>query len=121
MSYHPWEPDRLLSVEIARSVIRAAFPRVDVTRVEFVGSGWEFDVFVTADGWAFRFPRRAEYQSLLDREGPVLALARSVLPPETAVPWSSSPVPRRSISPMRSRDTGTSKALRQTPSPKPAC
>jgi aminoglycoside 2''-phosphotransferase len=86
MSYHPWEPDRQLGVEIARSVIRAAFPRIDVTRVEPVGSGWEFDVFVTADGWAFRFPRRAEYQSLFEREEPVLALARSVLPPETAVP-----------------------------------
>ena len=86
MSSHPWEPDRLLDVEIARSVIRAAFPRVDVTRLEFVGAGWEFDVFVTADGWAFRFPRRAEYQSLFEREAPVLALARSVLPAETAVP-----------------------------------
>jgi aminoglycoside phosphotransferase (APT) family kinase protein len=86
MSSHPWEPDRQLNVEIARSVIRAAFPRVDVTRVEPVGSGWEFDVFVTADGWAFRFPRRAEYQSLFEREEPVLALARSVLPAETAVP-----------------------------------
>lgn len=86
MSSHPWEPDRQLNVEIARSVIRAAFPRVDVTRLDPVGSGWEFDVFVTADGWAFRFPRRAEYQSLLEREEPVLALARSVLPTETAVP-----------------------------------
>jgi aminoglycoside 2''-phosphotransferase len=86
MSSHPWEPDRQFNVEIARSVIRAAFPRVDVTRLDPVGSGWEFDVFVTADGWAFRFPRRAEYQSLFEREQPVLALARSVLPPETAVP-----------------------------------
>jgi aminoglycoside phosphotransferase (APT) family kinase protein len=51
-----------------------------------VGSGWEFDVFVTADGWAFRFPRRAEYQGLFDREGPALALARAALPPEIAVP-----------------------------------
>ena len=51
-----------------------------------MGSGWEFDVFVTTDCWAFRFPRRAEYQSWFEREEPVLALARSVLPPETAVP-----------------------------------
>jgi aminoglycoside 2''-phosphotransferase len=86
MSSHPWEPDRELNAETARSVIRAAFPGVDVTRLEFVGAGWEFDVFVTADDWAFRFPRRAEYQSLFEREAPVLALARSVLPPQTAVP-----------------------------------
>src|SRR5215475_5816319 len=86
MSSHPWQPDRVLTADIARSVIRGAFPRVDVTQLEFVGAGWEFDVFRTADGWAFRFPRRAEYQSLLEREAPVLALARSILPPETAVP-----------------------------------
>jgi hypothetical protein len=86
MSSKPWEPDRPLNVEIARSVIRAAFPHVDVSRVEYVGSGWEFDVYVTADGWAFRFPRRVEYQSLFEREAPVLALARSILPRETAVP-----------------------------------
>jgi aminoglycoside phosphotransferase (APT) family kinase protein len=86
MSSHPSERDRLLTVDTARSVIHAAFPRVDATRLEFVGAGWEFDVFRTGDGWAFRFPRRAEYQSLFEREAPVLALARSILPPETAVP-----------------------------------
>jgi aminoglycoside phosphotransferase (APT) family kinase protein len=86
MSYHPWEPDRRLDVEIARSVIRAGFPHVNVTRLDYVGSGWEFDVFAAADGWAFRFPRRAEYQELFGREEPVLALARSVLPAEIAVP-----------------------------------
>lgn len=87
MSSLPWEPDRYLDVEVARSVIRAAFPNVDVARLDPVGSGWEFDVFVTADDWAFRFPRRAEYQGLFDRERPVLALTRSALPPDIAVPF----------------------------------
>src|ERR1043165_4492834 len=83
----PWEPDRALDADTARSLIRAAFPHVDVTRLEAAGSGWEFDVFVTADGWAFRFPRRAEYERLFEREKPVVALVRSVLPPEIALPF----------------------------------
>lgn len=57
-----------------------------MTQLDLLGSGWEFDVFITADGWAFRFPRRAEYEYLFDRERPVLALARSALSPKTAVP-----------------------------------
>lgn len=82
----PWEPDRPLGADLARSVVRAAFPAVDVSRFDLVGSGWEFDVFVTADRWAFRFPRRAEYQHRLEREQPVLELVRSQLLAEIAVP-----------------------------------
>lgn len=36
---------------------------------QHLGSGWEFDVYVTPDGWAFRFPRRAEYASAFDESG----------------------------------------------------
>ena len=86
MSSLPWQPDRHLDLEIARSAIRAAFPSVDVARLSPLGAGWEFDVFGTADGWAFRFPRRAEHELLFERERPVVALARAALPPATAVP-----------------------------------
>ena len=86
MSSLPWQPDRHLDLEIARSAIRAAFPSVDVARLSPLGAGWEFDVFVTADRWAFRFPRRAEYESLFEREAPVLALVRPTLAPHAAVP-----------------------------------
>ena len=86
MGHLPWESDRYIDVDTARSVIRAEFPDVDVTRVDRVGSGWEFDVFVTADRWAFRFPRRVEYESLFEREAPVLALVRSSLQSLAAVP-----------------------------------
>lgn len=82
----PWEPDRPLTAEIARSAIQAVFPSVDVSQLDVVGSGWEFDVYVTADGWAFRFPRRSEYQGLFEQERPALALAWAALPPTINVP-----------------------------------
>src|SRR5688572_8324073 len=86
MSTPPWKPDRDVDVNVARSVIHGAFPDVDVARLRYLGSGYEFHVFATTDGWAFRFPRRAEHDALFDREQPVLELARSALPPDIAVP-----------------------------------
>jgi len=86
MSSLPWEPDRRLTIDLARSVIRAVFPNVDADQLCFSGSGWEFDVFVTTDGWAFRFPRRQEYEGLFERERPAISLARDALPTGTLVP-----------------------------------
>lgn len=31
---------------------------IDTSELTYLGSGWEFDVFLTADGWVFRFLRR---------------------------------------------------------------
>lgn len=83
----PWyEPDRPLTLGIARAVVRSAFASVDAGSLAPLGSGWEFDTFVTTDGWVFRFPRRAEVEQLFEREQPVLDLVRSALPPSVAVP-----------------------------------
>lgn len=82
----PSQPDRLLDLDAARSAVRACFPHVDVAGLRPLGSGWEFDVFRTDDGWAFRLPRRAECDLLFDTERPVLALARHALAPHVAVP-----------------------------------
>jgi aminoglycoside phosphotransferase (APT) family kinase protein len=86
MGLPAWAPDRDLDLDTARSVIRAAFPDVDVTRLRPLGSGWEFEVFATTDGWAFRFPRQAAHDALFDRERPVLELVRLALPPDVALP-----------------------------------
>lgn len=86
MNPPPWETDRELTVELARAAIRAAFPDVDVSLLRHLGSGWEFDVFLTADGWAFRFPRRSDVQHLLGREAPILDLVAAHLAPDIAVP-----------------------------------
>lgn len=47
--------------------------------MNYLGSGWEFDVYLTADGWVFRFPMRAEYSSVFKREKSVHALVEPVL------------------------------------------
>jgi aminoglycoside phosphotransferase (APT) family kinase protein len=50
-------PGPLLTREKAATVINALFPDVAVAELRYLGSGTLYDVFLTADGWAFRFPR----------------------------------------------------------------
>jgi hypothetical protein len=47
MSDAPWAPDRPLT---------------------HLGSGREFDAYLTADGWVFRFPRQAHCARLFEPE-----------------------------------------------------
>lgn len=87
MSEHPWEVDRTLTTDMAKAAVGSAFPGTDLTTFTHLGSGWDFDVFLTADGWVFRFPRRAELEALFERERPILELVSSALPDAVAVPW----------------------------------
>ena len=86
MTLHPWEPDRLLTLETAAAVIGTCFPTIDARGLTHVGSGWEFDAFRTSDGWLFRFPRRAHCADLFEPERRVHALVSSHLPAGIAVP-----------------------------------
>lgn len=85
----PWLPDRALDAEGALAAISAVFTDLSVDTVEFVGAGWEFDVYRatdrgTGDEWAFRFPRRREYAQHFDREAVVLeCVADAVAPVQT--------------------------------------
>ena len=81
-----WEADRLLTPEMAAAVIGSAFPDVDNTNLRYLGSGWEFDAFLTTDRWVFRFPRRAETASLFESEARVHRLVRQFLPRHIRVP-----------------------------------
>lgn len=81
----PWEPDRVLTIQQAEAAIRSQFSFVDAGRLEPVGAGWEFDVYLTRDGWVFRFPRRAEYSTKFRRERAVHYLVAPLLAP-VAVP-----------------------------------
>lgn len=83
---HPWEPDRPLSKDTAGALIRASFSSIDTSDIRFLGSGWEFDAYVTADRWVVRFPRRAEGAKLFDKEGRVHRLVADVLPSAVAIP-----------------------------------
>lgn len=80
-SDRPWEPDRALTIRTAQATIGSQFPQIDVSRLEPLGRGWEFDVYLTADGWVFRFPRRAEYATIFDRERSVVELVAPRLEP----------------------------------------
>lgn len=82
----PWGTDRELTTEIAAAAIRDRFPRVDARSLNYVGSGWEFDAFLTRDGWLFRFPRRAEAARLFASERLVHELVAPILPPEVRIP-----------------------------------
>lgn len=81
-----WEPDRPLTCETASAIIRSCFPAVESRDLKHLGSGWEFDAFLTADGWVFRFPRRAEAADLFERERRVHELVLGVLPKRIGVP-----------------------------------
>lgn len=86
LSERRWEADRSLRAASVRSAIESQFPSVQTHDVVHLGSGWEFDVYLTSDGWCFRFPRRAELSSIFERESRVHALVARVLHPFAAVP-----------------------------------
>ena len=82
----PWEADRPLMIDAAAAAIRASFPTISSEGLKHLGSGWEFDAFVTTDGWVFRFPRRADCANRFDSERRVHDLVSTVLPTTVAVP-----------------------------------
>jgi aminoglycoside phosphotransferase (APT) family kinase protein len=67
-------------------LISASFPSVDSDGLTHVGSGWDFDAFLTRDGWVFRFPRRAEAAATLETERRVHGLVAAALPGTVRVP-----------------------------------
>ena len=86
MSGRPWEADRPLTPEMARNAVQTCFPAIDSSELRHIGSGWEFDAFLTGDGWVFRFPRRAHCADLFTAERPVHRLVAGVLPAGIALP-----------------------------------
>jgi len=78
--------DPPLALTTASLAIRACFPSVRTEGLTHLGSGWDFDAFLTTDGWVFRFPRRPECVATLDTERRLLDLVAPVLPPSVAVP-----------------------------------
>jgi aminoglycoside phosphotransferase (APT) family kinase protein len=83
---NPWDADRELSLELAAAVIRETIPSLDVRELTLIGHGWEFDAYLTRDGWVVRFPRRAEMAEAFDRERSVHRLVSRFLPAKIGVP-----------------------------------
>ena len=76
----------LLSGETVAALIQATSRDVNVSDVRHLGSGWDFDAFLTQDGWVYRFPRKPECADQLDFEQELLALVSGALPVGVAVP-----------------------------------
>jgi len=79
-------PDPQTGIAVAAAAIAASFPSISTARLTHLGSGWDFDAFLTADGWVFRFPLRADCVTTLDTERRVHALLTDLLPASVAVP-----------------------------------
>ncbi len=86
MNAAPWEADRPLTQDLARAIVGAQFSQVDFESLSHLGSGWEFDAFRTADGWIFRFPRRADSAGRFESEARVHDVVARVLPSHIAIP-----------------------------------
>ena len=86
MTPQPWDADRPLTRETAAAVIAARFPAIDSRGLEYLGAGWDFDAYVTTDGWVFRFPRRVECAEQIDTEARVHRLVSRVLRSGIAAP-----------------------------------
>ena len=52
-------------------MIRSSLPSMNATNLTFVGAGWEFDAYLTTDGWVVRFPRRQEMAGLFEKDSRV--------------------------------------------------
>lgn len=85
MSQLPWDTDRQLDAFLAARIISAQFPRLAPVSLEFLGSGWDNDAYLVNAEWVFRFPRRANAVSRVQREiaiMPVIAEAVDLPVPE---------------------------------------
>jgi aminoglycoside phosphotransferase (APT) family kinase protein len=81
-----WVPDPPLKQDRAAALIRNYFPSVDAATLRYLGSGWQFDAFLTADEWVFRFPRWEWSGELFESEARVHRFAAQILPPQIRIP-----------------------------------
>lgn len=76
----PWEADRDLTQEQVRRAVGEQFPDLAPVHPRLVGAGWDNDVWLVDETWAFKFPRKREAQSWLEREVAMTPVLAEVLP-----------------------------------------
>jgi len=69
-----------------RLTLRREFPELDPAQVDFMGSGWEYDVYLIDGRLVVRFPRYAEVAQGLGRAGAILDFVSEELPSGPRVP-----------------------------------
>jgi aminoglycoside phosphotransferase (APT) family kinase protein len=86
-----WDAEIEVDEALARRLISARFPALDAGALRRVGAGWDNVVWATADGVAFRFPRRQIAIPGVEREIALLPALAPRLP--LAVPDAAYPSP----------------------------
>lgn len=84
--FEPPASDRDLNEELVRLVLRQQFPDLDLSEIDFLGSGWEYDVYLIDGRLATRFPRYAEVAENLGRAEALLRSIGGELGSELMVP-----------------------------------
>jgi aminoglycoside phosphotransferase (APT) family kinase protein len=88
-----WDPELDVDEELAHALIAERFSALDSSSLRLIGTGWDNVVWVTADGIAFRFPRRRVAIPGVKREIAILPTLAPRLPlavPDAAYPGSPS-------------------------------
>jgi aminoglycoside phosphotransferase (APT) family kinase protein len=75
-----WDPDWLISPDLAKSIIETSFPELAPASIAEFGSGWDNTVFLVNDSFVFRFPRRRIAVPLMETEIRLLPWLSSKLP-----------------------------------------
>jgi aminoglycoside phosphotransferase (APT) family kinase protein len=93
-----WDAEVEIDAERARELIGTQFPELAGAEIRRLATGWDNSVFVVAERWAFRFPRRQVAVALIEREVEVLPRLAPNLPlpvpeprwvgaPDAGYPW----------------------------------
>lgn len=84
--FQPPPTDRELTENFVRLTLLKQFPDLSLERVELIGSGWEYDVWLVDDRLVIRFPRYAEVAADLDRAEALLEFVGAELGSAVRVP-----------------------------------
>jgi aminoglycoside phosphotransferase (APT) family kinase protein len=94
----PWDAERAVDADLARSLIESQFPRLAPVHLEPFGEGWDNTAYLANDSIVFRFPRRQVSVPLMEGELRILPRIAAALPvaipnpscagrPDARYPW----------------------------------
>ena len=83
---HEWAAEVAVDEPLARRLIGAQFPALELRSIRLLGQGWDTTVWLADDQWVFRFPRREKVIGGLRNEIAHLPQLASLLPLPIPVP-----------------------------------
>ena len=115
-----WSPEIVVEEPLARRLLAAQFPGLEVASMRLAGEGWDNTAWLVDERWLFRFPRREIALDGIARELRVLPVLAPLLPlpipqpvfvgrPSPAFPWpffGGPLVPGRELAEARLDDDG---------------